>query len=312
VPHPAPTILLGPQRFRPDLRRALDDLGVGGPLAVVTAGWQEREDETDELAAHVGRPIVNLRLYARAEAALGADPPLADALRALQDDLQRLQELYRLRLAHALAAARTLMRRDGRGGALDEHRRAAVRAVQLLDRQHVDAVAGRRAAFEETWEPGRRRAVAAVRERLTDELARCGGLAVAGGHVAVLLTRMRLFDLAALVRSVATVAWSAGAMVLSERVVLFHDSPPQGPGDAEVLEPGFGRCPGIVVLPHASRRLRLDDPSRVALFARRFAPAASVRFDAGARVTWNGGEVRPGPGTERLDRTGALRPLGAS
>jgi hypothetical protein len=301
-----PTILLGPQRFHPDLRQALDSLDNAAPLAVVTAGWQEREDEIEELSAHVGRPVVNLRLYARAEAALAADPALADAMRALQEDVQRQQELYRTRLAHALEAARTLLRRTGGGRLLDEHRRAAIRAVQLLDRQHVVSIARRRAAFDAGWEPIRRPAVAAVRERLAAELSRTGALAIAGGHVAVLLNRMRLFDVIGLARALPVVAWSAGAMALSERVVLFHDSPPQGPGDAEVLEAGLGRVPGVVVLPHARRRLRLDEPSRVALLARRFAPAVCIRFDAGARLSWDGRQWRPGPGTERLDRTGAL------
>jgi hypothetical protein len=46
--------------------------------------------------------------------------------------------------------------------------------------------------------------------------------------VAVLVNRLRLFGLGDLVADKTVFAWSAGAMAVSERVVLFHDDPPQG------------------------------------------------------------------------------------
>ena len=52
-------VLLGPQRFQPTLRQTLHELGVEGPVAVITAGWQEREGETRELSEHVGRETRN-------------------------------------------------------------------------------------------------------------------------------------------------------------------------------------------------------------------------------------------------------------
>ena len=77
-------------------------------------------------------------------------------------------------------------------------------------------------------------------------------------------------------------------MALGELVVLFHDSPPQGAGDAEVLAAGLRAYPGVLPLPHARRRLRLADPLRVALLARRFTPLSCVALDEGARLDWNG------------------------
>ena len=48
--HPNRTvILLGPQRLTPTLVNAVRGAGVEGDVAVVTAGWQEREEEVDEL-----------------------------------------------------------------------------------------------------------------------------------------------------------------------------------------------------------------------------------------------------------------------
>ena len=72
-------VLLGPQRFRPTLRPAMDSLGLGGPVAVITAGWQERETEDRELEEHLACEVVDLRLYHRADEVRQADPPLAAA-----------------------------------------------------------------------------------------------------------------------------------------------------------------------------------------------------------------------------------------
>jgi hypothetical protein len=128
--------------------------------------------------------------------------------------------------------------------------------------------------------------------------------------VVSLLNRMRLFQLDALLtslpRRLPVFAWSAGAMAITERVVLFHDSPPQGAGNAEVLGPGLGLVPGIVVLPHARRRLRLDDPERVSLFARRFKPDLCVPLDEGDRVVWDDRSWTAGPTTRRLLPSGEV------
>jgi len=90
---------------------------------------------------------------------------------------------------------------------------------------------------------------------------------------------------------------------------LFHDSPPQGPGDPEILDSGLAMCRKIVALPHARRRLQLDDPVRVALFARRFSPATCVILDEAADMRWNGEHWWAARGTLRLTRGGKLRAI---
>jgi hypothetical protein len=302
-------VLLGPQRFRPTLRETVQGLGIEGPVAVVTAGWQERESEDEELQDHLGREVSDLRLYHRAEEVLQRDEELAGALRVRQDSLRELQELYRLRLSHALAAARDLMRREGGGRMLSEQRRAAIRAVRTLDRWHLRRIRRIHGAFAEHWQPNARPAVARHRDELRSVLHRAGVLCVAGGHVAVLLNCLRLFDLPSLLDGRPVIAWSAGAMAVSDRVVLYHDSPPQGAGDPEVLDAGLALCRRLVALPHARTRLKLDDPVRVALLARRFAPALCGVLDEGARLDWDGQGWSAGPGTYRLERRGGLRPL---
>src|SRR5947207_8912415 len=56
-------VLLGPQRLKPTLVQAFRDLRVEGPVAAVTAGWEEREEEIDELSEHLARPVENLSLH---------------------------------------------------------------------------------------------------------------------------------------------------------------------------------------------------------------------------------------------------------
>ena len=64
-------------------------------------------------------------------------------------------------------------------------------------------------------------------------------------------------------------------MALADRIVLFHDRSPQGPGHPEVYGSGLSVVRDVVLLPHARARLLLDDAPRMAVFARRFAPLAA-------------------------------------
>ncbi|MCC7140272.1 MAG: hypothetical protein IT460_17765 [Planctomycetes bacterium] len=280
-------VLLGPQRLRPTLVEAVDRVGVEGAVAAVTAGWQEREDEIDELSAHLRRPVVNLRLFQRGEDVLAQDPEILLAWGDHLDRRRKLQDLYRIRVAHAKAAVRELLRESVEQDLLEAEVERALEALRAVDREHRDRVARLAAAFDAEWSPWARPAVAAHRDELAGVLSRCGALAIAGGHVQVLLDRLRLFGVVELADGLPVFAWSAGAMVCAETVVLFHDRPPQGAGNAEVLDAGLALCRDVVVLPHAKRRLRLDDPERVLLLARRFDPALCLALDEGSRAWWD-------------------------
>ena len=108
------TTLLGPQR-RPTLDRVLSSLDVGGPVAVVNAGWQERESDDAELDALTGGRSVNLRLHARWMDVLLRDPEYADAEREHRLMLDELRQLYLVRLASALQAVSTVAQRSDGG-----------------------------------------------------------------------------------------------------------------------------------------------------------------------------------------------------
>ncbi len=298
--------LLGPQAPQPNLANALARLSTERPLCAITAGWQEREGELDDLSAHVHRPVVDLALYERTEQVFAADPALFEAHRSRQNALQEMQRLYRTRLGFALEAAKQMLQQHGDKRLLERERRSAINALRTLDRHHLRRISHEHAAFAQSWSAASRPALAKARDALAQQILASGAVLIAGGHVSVLINRMRLMGLADVLAQRPLIAWSAGAMSISERIVLFHDSPPQGPGDAEVIDQGLGLVRGVVALPHATARLRLSDRTRVSLFARRFAPGACITLDSGACLAGDGERWSEVIGTRQLTGRGAL------
>jgi hypothetical protein len=299
-------VFLGPQFQEPNLAAALRRLQIRGPLVSISAGWQEREGELDALHAHVGLPVTDLALYARAEAVLAADAELAAAYRQRQVLLRELQDLYRLRLTYAKDAARELMSREGDPALVRSAERGALRALRALDREHLRAIEREHAAFRKRLRPQQRASVVPHIRELRELIEPAAAVLVTGGHVAVLANRLRLFDLQRLLAGKTLIAWSAGAMALSDCIVLFHDHPPQGAGNAEVFDTGLGLLPGVVALPHAQTRIALHEAGRVALFARRFAPALCFTLDHGSLLHWTGGKLAGSSSCWRLTRQGVL------
>jgi hypothetical protein len=302
-----PLTLFGPQRLEPSLRAEFDYRGIEGTVAVITAGWQEREAENEELQEHLGRKVIDLHLHSRADQVFAEDQELFEAHRARQDRLQALQRLYRFRLDFMLEAARQLVHREGEDESLIEPaRQEAIEAVRLLDELHFARLSEVHREFEERWTPHLRPAIARHRAEIAEILDDSAAVGIAGGHVAVLLNRMRLFDLGELLPTRPIFAWSAGAMCLGRWTVLFHDFPPQGPGNAEVLDVGLGLYHGLLPLPHASQRLRLDDPPRIRLLARRFAPEICVNLDSQVSIRLENGVWRRGQNTRHLTVDGQV------
>ncbi len=299
-------VLLGPQRPQFYVARALDHLGVQGPVATVTCGWQEHEDEVDELRSQLNRPLVTLMLHRRSDELFHQDPELFAAYRERQDKLRQLQRLYRIRLGYALNAARELLQHEGSEEIIEPEREAAIEALRTLDRQHLVRMREVHARFEKEWHPDEREALARHRRELATELEEASALVLAGGHVAVLINRLRLFNVISLIDGKPVVAWSGGAMALSESVVLFHDKPPNGQGNPEVLDAGLGVVPEVIPFPDARRRLRLKDRPRVSLLARRFAPRPCITLDAGAELHYKGNQWSAREGALQLCTSGKL------
>jgi len=305
---PSAVVLLGAQRFEPTLGAAVAELGVNGRIAIITAGWQERENEDDELTAHLGRRTVNLRLHARGEELFAADPELRAAHRERQDALRHRQDFYRIRLEHELEADRVIRQRVAPAEIVAEQAEASIGSIRELDRWHLSHCRMQHEAFGKRWRLRERPSVARHREQIADLVAGCEAIAIAGGHVASLINRLTLFGIGPLAGGRAVFAWSGGAMVVSDRVVLFHDDP-DGAGASEVLDAGLGLCPGVVVFPEPEKRLCLDRTDRVAGLARRFAPALCLALPARSRITWRGGRFSSAHGVQQLRADGEHVPF---
>lgn len=282
-----PVLLLGPQHNVQSLRDGLREIGARPPYVLVAAGWEEREAETAALEEHLGAPVANLSLWPACEEAFESDHELRAAMFERHDRLRELGRLYRVRLGAELVALRELLSGvdpaapgDLVGPALEP----AFESLVALDEHHLVRV---RSVNDDVFGAVcGRPSLARHRSEVARRVAGAGTLLVAGGHVGILYNRMRLFGvIEALCEDTTVAGWSAGAMVLTDRILLFHDSPPQGPGNAEIHGPGFGVAPSVVCLPHASTRLDLDDAARVALLARRVGAAAlAVALDDGQRI----------------------------
>jgi hypothetical protein len=301
--------LLGPQR-RPTLDRVVASLAPGQPVATITAGWQEREGDDAELSTLLGYRDVNLRLYQRWCDLQDRDPDFAAAERSLTEVLDEAQALYLLRLDNELRAVHAIQRRSGGTRLQADILAESVGTVRELDAAHLSRVDEIRGEFYRALQPHDRPVIAAHRAEVAALLADCSALVVTGGHVGALAHVLHLFNVAAALRS-PVVAWSAGAMALAERIVLFHDRAPQGPGHPEVYASGLSILRGIVPLPHARARLLLDDRPRMAVFAARFAPATCVLLENGTRLEIDGQDGLP-PAAQVLAADGRVRTLAAA
>jgi hypothetical protein len=287
--------------------RVLRELGVKGPVALIAVGWQEREGEPG-VVADPGVPVVELGLHARGERVFANDAELAEAYKARQLKLKLMQEAYRVRLEYAGQAARAVAVRSADPQLTAEEQAASLELLRYIDRDHLARCRAVHTAFEAAARPRERAVLARHIEELRRAIEPTEAIVIAGGHVAVLLNRLRLFGIAELAGSRPIVAWSAGAMALTERVVLFHDDPPHGQAISEVLDAGLGLAKGLVVLPEPRLRLDLDDRGRVGELAGRYAPAVCIALDHGAQIWVDDGRAVRAVDAQRLDPGGGVEP----
>lgn len=274
------------------------------PVAVISAGWQEAEGDIEELHTLIERPLVDLMLYRRAEEVMNRTPVLQQAGRWRQEQLQELQRLYRLRLKHLLRAARAVLGGDGNEEMLKLETRHAISQVRALDRHHLRRLRGVHDEYAGLAGNHESDVLDGHIDGLSAKLAQVSTVVITGGNLPVLLNRLRLFGMESLLDGKHIVAWSAGAMALAERIVLFHDNAPQGRRDAEIFDYGLGLTGNFVWLPDARRRLQDNRQTRLALFSRRFAPARCITLDNGTQVELDGDRVVKAHGAQSITRRG--------
>ncbi|OFE17175.1 hypothetical protein BA895_17075 [Humibacillus sp. DSM 29435] len=276
------TILLGPQRFTITVDKTLRSLGLEGSVAMINSGWEEREGDDDELGGYLQGRGDNLRLYHRLVDSLSKDRDFARAALRFRDRHDELRAFYGIRLQGAVETVAAVAHRTSVESIGPVAHSAAIEAVRDVDRwygeqleQLHDEIATDAAEHSEVigWH----------RSEVAGALDACAAVVIAGGDVRSLMRTLRLFDVR-IPADKPVIAWSAGAMALTEQVVLFHDFATHGVSASEVYDRGLGRVRGIVALPHARRRLRLSDTDRMSLLARRFPDQRLLLLDDGAVV----------------------------
>lgn len=299
--------VLGPQRPTPNVPDVLANLPVDGRVVLISAGWRHEETDAPAALARLGVQVTHLPLYDWFEQIRAASPEIGALWKQRQAGVLSFKAAYRERVGAALEALRRLrQRRDADARVNDEEIADALEDVRRLDARVVRRTGELFDRVPEARHPWEHPAVQRHRAAIEAALDGAGAVLVAGGHVGVLVSRLRFFGVEpllhqAVARGTHVVAWSAGAMALSERIVLFYDDPPEGEAWPELFDRGAGLLPDAVFLPHARRRLRLDDAERVGLLASRFGPAPCIGLELGAHLAWDGAQwrTRGAPGTAR-------------
>ncbi len=311
------TILLGPQRFTTTVPPVVRSLGVDGPIIMVTSGWEEREAQDGELAGHLDGRGVNLRLYQRAVEILAADSAMRAAVREYRGRRAELRAFYAIRLRDAEEALHAVRHRSDLYGLAPSADRAAMQALRDVDDWYAFEAARivRETAASKVFTASEE--LARHRSEVADLLGSAAVVLLAGGHVGILMETLRLFEVT-LPAQVPVVAWSAGAMAVCDWVVLFHDFMPHGVTTPEVHDHGMARLRGIIALPHARRRLHLEDRARMAALAERFPMHRMLPLDDGTIVRFAGpisdstGRDEPPVGARFLGTDGTLGTWGAA
>lgn len=302
------TLLLGPQRFNQSATAALRSLETDRPVVTINSGWEEREDDVGELDAALDGRAVHLRLYNRMLDVLDKDRRFAAAALAIRDRHDDLFSIYRLRLQTVLAGAYAVQRRlatreDTAYGALDD----AIDVVRHVDAWYLERLGALYADEDLVDSAASSEVIHWHRGEIAGALAVAGAVVLPGGNIATLLRTLRIFA-TELPPEVPVIAWSAGAMALTEEVALFHDRGPEGASETELFDRGLARVSGVVALPHARTRLRLEDRPRSAIMARRFGDRHCLLLDEGVVLEVSADGALPG-GSRVLGIDGAIHEL---
>ena len=272
-----------------------------GPVALISAGWRQDETRDEPLRAALGMTVHNLAIYKAFQEVERNAPDLAAAYTRKQAELQNMRLLYHDAIVAALGACMKLY--GERRNPECVWFKQAVRQLQEVDALWLAEADRLHERFEEEVRPMRHRLVRAEIARIGDILRGCSAVLVAGGHVGVLRNRMFFFGLDRLLTGHRLYAWSGGAMVLCDRILLYHDFTPYGVGTAEILDRGLGLVPEAYLLAHARQRLDLGNQNAVAVLAARLAPRPVLGIENGA--------ILRGENLENQGSSGSAYRLGA-
>jgi peptidase E len=310
--------IMGPQRPTPNLPEVLEERLPDGPLCVISSGWRHDEEDLEALQADLKRDLLPIPLYRWFDSLGSKEPELAKQHADRQRMIRRFKKMYRMHLHTLLDLwTRTQDFKDESTAAFfGSEEKFACQSVQSIDRHALERLDGLRNLFPELSTPWTHPSALPYFQEIRERLDRSSGLLITGGHVAILRNRMFFFGLQKLLadfiaKGKPIFSWSAGAMALAEKIVLFYDDPPEGEGHAELLDSGLGFLPAIF-LPHAAERLDLGDRERISRFSRRFAPDTCIALESGALLSYDGKsfqDLGPAKSVRKLEE-GGLVPFG--
>ena len=294
----APVYILGPQSSTANLPQAIQRFAPDGSLALISAGWRHGESEYDALTRDLKRPINLLPLYSWFDELGTIEPELSLRSKTRQQYIKTYKTAYRLQLHSALGLwTRMQELADQHPVVHQEDVRDALGFVRKIDERAIERLNQIRADFADLETPWKHPSVQPMYAQIKETLEQSAALLIAGGHVALLRNRMYFFGLHQLIQSFLEAgkpvfAWSAGAMAITNRIILYYDDPPFGKGVPEVLDNGIGNIPHLILLPHAKTRLRIKNRHRIQQFAQRFAPDICITLENGALLSWKDNFMR--------------------
>jgi hypothetical protein len=280
-----PLLLLGEQREQPRFQAVLKRWKITGPVGLVSAGWEEDEQDDQWVRDSIRNPIVNSMLYELADEVFARDPEVLTLLRERQDHLRDLRDVYQLQLQHLSAILRGLLRRRETQSYVVAPLDLSFAQLRAVDKQYLDSVSEVIRQFDRKIAPKDRPSLVAYRKVVCQRLASCQALLIAGGHVGVLLNRLRLSRVLSHLR-LPTIAWSGGAMALGDTVFFYDHFHPHSGQETELSRHGMRWYQGLQVFPRAEQRLHLHNPVEMALLAGRVA-CRSLVFSQESELEWS-------------------------
>ena len=195
---PKRVVLLGPQSEAATVVDALRSLDIKGSVGLITAGWHDAEGDPAKIDPALAKRVHHIPLYGNAERVWKGDAELHQGHQAMQRAVRTARMAYNIRLANALNALAAIGTVEGDRAVVEEEQAAALEALRRLDGLHVDRIASLRAAYNARFSPEARSAVQKERNEVTRLVEPMEAVVIEGGHVAVLINRMRLFDLSSM------------------------------------------------------------------------------------------------------------------
>lgn len=285
--------ILGPQMPKPNIANVLNNHCRRGPIAVISAGWRYDESEIQALTRDIQREVYHLPLYEWFDEMGAIEPELSGLHRMRQRRIKAYKKVYQLQLKAALDVWEQVRELYKKNRSLyDQDEQEACQHVCEIDEACLSRLEEIRDDFSALQQPWLHETAIPLFERIAYTFSQCAGVIITGGHVPVLRNRMYFFGLEHLLRETLEegrhlFAWSAGAMTLTDRIVLYYDDPPLGIRHPEILDTGLGIISDTIFLPHASTRLKLSEPERIEKFARRFQPATCICLENGAHIIYD-------------------------